>query len=122
MTKSQSPDVLVNIFTKSKEKVNVYQNNWGWGGYYGGWGWGGYGAWGWGGYGPWGWGTGFNNSVSRSTEGTLFIDVIDAEKKELAWQGMGVGYLKTSKDIEKKEARINEFVSEIMTAYPPVAK
>jgi len=122
MAKSENPDVLINIFTKSREKVNVYNNNWGWGAW-NPWFYGGYG-WGWGGYGAWGWGVGFNdfNNVSRSTEGTLFIDLIDAEKKELAWQGQGTGNLITSGDVVKKEARINEFVTEIMAAYPPIAQ
>ncbi len=125
-TKSDNPDLLVNIFTKAREKVNVYNNNIGWGGGFGwgrGFGWGGFG---WGGFGPWGgfspWGAGFgfdNTNISKSTEGTLFIDLIDADKKELAWQGMGTGTLITSKDVQKKEARINEFVAEIMTKYPP---
>lgn len=36
-TKSENPDLLVSIFTKSREKVNVYNNGWGPYGY--GWGW-----------------------------------------------------------------------------------
>jgi hypothetical protein len=110
-TKSNNPDVLVNIFTKSREKINVYNNNRYFGWY----------PWYYGGFGPYGYGFGFDayNNVSRSTEGTLFIDLIDAEKKELAWQGMGTGALLTSKDVAKKEARINEFVTEIMAKYPP---
>lgn len=36
-TKSENPDILVSIFTKSREKVNVYNNGWGPYGY--GWGW-----------------------------------------------------------------------------------
>ena len=38
-------------------------------------------------------------------------------KKELVWQGMGTGYL--SRNMDKKEERIKEFVSEIMKKYPP---
>ena len=30
-TKSENPDLLVSIFTKSRENVNVNQNNFGWG-------------------------------------------------------------------------------------------
>ena len=68
---------------------------------------------------PWpGYGFGYTN-VSSSTEGTLFIDLIDARKKELAWQGIGIGILSYYKNIDKKEARINEFVTNIMTQYPP---
>ena len=34
-TKSENPDLLVNIFTKSREKINVYNNNYhGWYPYY----------------------------------------------------------------------------------------
>ncbi len=110
-SKSENPDILVNIFTKSREKINIYNNN-----YYGWY------PWYYGGFGPYG--IGFNhgayNNVTRSTEGTLFIDLIDASKKELAWQGMGTGALASSKDISKKEARINEFVTEIMAKYPPI--
>mgnify|MGYP000934239274 CR=1 FL=1 len=75
-----------------------------------------------GGYGRYGFGFGPSayNHVSKSTEGTLFIDLIDANKKELAWQGMGTGALTTSGDIAKKEARIKEFVNEIMEKYPPI--
>ncbi|KJD32648.1 lipoprotein [Tamlana sedimentorum] len=112
-TKSENPDLLISLFTKSNQRVDVYNNAWG----YGAWGWGGWGPWG--GFGP-GWGWGWNQpTTSVSTEGTLFIDLIDAEKKELIWQGMGTGYL--SRNVEKKEERIQEFVTEIMKKYPPEA-
>ena len=109
--KSQNPDILVSIFTKEREQVDVYNNNFGWGG----WGWG----WGWGGFGPgWGWG---GSNVSTRTEGSLYIDLIDAKNKELVWQGKGEGTLSNTKNIEKKEMRIKEFVAEILTQYPPNA-
>ena len=106
MTKSENPDVLISIFTKSKEKINVYDNS-----YYGWYPW-------YYGYGPYG--RGMHNNVSKSTEGTLFIDMIDANKKELAWQGIGVGVLNFTYNKAKKEERIKEFVLEIMKKYPPV--
>lgn len=118
--KSENPDILVSIFTKEREQVDVYNNNFGWGGWgWGGFGWGGFGpGWGWGGaWGP-GWGGGSN--VSTRTEGSLYIDFIDTENKALVWQGKGEGALSNTKNIEKKEIRIKEFVSEIMTQYPPV--
>ena len=37
----------------------------------------------------------------------------------MAWQGIGTGILSYSKSVEKKEAMINDFVTQIMTAYPP---
>ncbi|WNH09178.1 DUF4136 domain-containing protein [Thalassobellus suaedae] len=108
-TKSENPDLLISLFTKSQQRVDVYNNSWG------------YGAWGWGGFGP-GWGWGWNNlpSTSVTTQGVLYIDLIDAKKKELVWQGMGTGYL--SRNMEKKEERIKEFVTEIMAKYPPGAQ
>ena len=122
MTKSENPDMLVSIFTKSNQSVNVYNNAWG----AGAWGWGGFNRWGWGwgpgfGWGP-GWGAGWGgNSVSTKTEGMLFIDFVDAKEKELIWQGSGTGYLVT-KNIDKKEARIKEFVAKTIEQFPPGTK
>jgi len=120
-TKSENPDMLVSIFTKAQTRVDVYQNNWGWGGF-GGWGWGGFGwgGFGWGGFGPgWSWGGwGMNQPmVSTSNEGTLFIDLIDAERNELVWQGSGAGNLPDK--MEKKEEKIKEFVNKMLENYPP---
>ena len=105
-TKSETPDLLVNIFTKSREEVNINQFNAGWG-------------YGWGfGWNPWGFGG--QTSVTTSTEGTLFIDLIDAKKKELVWQGEGQGTL--TKNTAKKEERIQEFVVKVLEQYPPKKK
>ena len=101
-TKSENPDILVSIFTKTKENINIYNNNFGYG--YG---------WGWS---PWYWGAG-RNTINSTTEGTLYIDLIDAGKKELVWQGMGTAAL--AKDVERKQKRINEIVGEILEKYPP---
>ncbi len=112
MQKSENPDMLVSIFTKSNQRVTVYNNAWG------------AGAWGWGGFGGWGWGPGFGigaNQVSTETEGMLFIDFIDTAKKELVWQGSGTGYLVT-KDVDKKEARIKTFVNKTLLQFPPEVK
>lgn len=103
-TKSENPDLLVNIFTKSREEVSVNQFNAGWG---------------------YGWGYGWNpymmygghTTVSSSTEGTLYIDLIDAKKKELIWQGEGTGTL--SKDMNRKDEIVNNIVTQILAQYPP---
>lgn len=102
-SKSESPDLVINIFTKERQQVDVNQFNAGWG--YG---------WGWG-WNPYMWGG--RTSVSTYTEGTLFIDLIDAKKKELVWQGEGEGVL--TKNTEKKDERIREFVQKILEKYPP---
>ncbi|MFK7832815.1 MAG: DUF4136 domain-containing protein [Winogradskyella sp.] len=116
LTKSENPDMLVSIFTKSNQRVDVFNNAWG----MGGWGWGGFGGWGWG-MGPGMMGGAWGNQVSTTTEGMLFIDFIDADKKELFWQGSGTGYLVT-RNVEKKEAQIKEFVAKTMEQFPPEVK
>ncbi len=105
MQKSSTPDILISLFTKSRERVNV-NNNVGWGFGYG---------WGWN---PWMWGGAGQLNVNQYTEGTLFIDIIDAGKKELVWQGIGSGALSMS-SAEKREERINKFVKDILAKYPP---
>ncbi len=104
-SKSDNPDMLVSIFTKSRRKVNINQNNnlgygFGWG------------------FNPWMNGMNNNINVNEFTEGTLFVDFIDREKKELIWQGIGTGALKIQ-NIEKKEERIKLFVKEIISKFPP---
>lgn len=103
MTKSETPSILVSIFTKERERVDVYNNNFGWG-------------WGWN---PW-WGGGFGGStVSTSVEGSLYIDFIEAKSNQLVWQGIGRSSLYTGSDIDKREARIRQIVTEILAEYPP---
>ena len=90
----------MNIITKERKEVNIYNQN--------------FGLWG------WGWGPTFGlnqTNISDSTNGTLFIDLIDNNKKELVWQGIGDGYLSTRMD--RKNERIIEFVESILEKYPP---
>jgi len=49
-------------------------------------------------------GYGGQTTVSTSTQGTLFIDLIDAKKKEMIWQGEGVGTL--TKNVDKKDEKL----------------
>jgi hypothetical protein len=101
-SKSENPDMLVSIFTKSRKEVNIHNNNFGFYGY----------SWRWS---PYYWQN--QSTVSQSTQGDLYIDLIDAKKKELVWQGQGSGYL--TQNTNKKEERIKEFVSKILEKYPP---
>ena len=102
-TKSDTPDLLVNFFTKEKQQINIYNNNFNSFGY--GWGWA---------RGPF---LGTRYNVSNSSEGTLYIDLVDTKRKELIWQGIGRGNLTTS--VKHKEERINNFVNSILCSYPP---
>lgn len=103
LQKSSDPKLLVSIFTKERERVNVYNDNFGFG-------------WGWN---PWYFGGFGGQTVTTSTEGSLYIDLIDNTTNELVWQGVGRAQLYTGSNIDKKEARIREIVSEILQQYPP---
>jgi|SRR5690625_4518252 len=105
MMKSESADLLVSIFTKEKERVDVYNNYYGYGWYWNPWWYGGY----------------YGSTVSTSTEGTLFIDLIDNKSSKLVWQGMGTADLRMT-NVEAKEKRIKEIVERILAKYPPARR
>ena len=94
---SIDPDVVVSIFTVANEEINI-NNSYNYLGYS---------------YGPW---YDFNYSNYSTTQGTLYIDIIDYKKNELVWQGIGKGYI--SEDSSKKEEQIKSFVNKILLQYP----
>lgn len=102
-TKSETPDLLININTKAEKNINVNQFNGGFG--YG------FGF----GFNPY---FGMNSGLSSNTEGTLTIDLIDSAKKELIWQGEGIGNL--TQNTNRKDENIKGFVTRILSQYPPV--
>ena len=104
-TKSETPDLLININTKAEKNVNVNQFNSGFGYGYG------YGF----GFSPF---FGMNSGLSTNIEGTLTIDLIDAAKKELIWQGEGIGNI--TQNTNRKDENIKCFVTRILSQYPPV--
>jgi hypothetical protein len=106
-----SPDVLVNVVTylKEKQEVTANTNYYGYGGYYR----------------PYAWGGGMaSGTTTYSTynyhDGTLMIDVVDAAKKQLIWQG--VGNKEIDKPTKDPDEKINAAVAKIMAAFPPGAK
>lgn len=104
LTKSETPDLLVNISTEAEKNTYLYPNNFGFGF----------------GWSPFWWGNNFANTYDV-IEGTLFIDLIDANKKELIWQGIGSAPL-GQQTPEDKEERIYEIVASILAKYPPTPK
>jgi len=75
-------------------------------------------------YGPWG----YNNPGGVSSfstmhsydykEGTLILDILDVAKKQLAWQGIAKGLLKSKSDPEKTEQRINTVIAKLFSNFP----
>ncbi|MFN8255912.1 MAG: DUF4136 domain-containing protein [Bacteroidales bacterium] len=106
-TKSETPDVLIEINLKGKNIQTATANTSGGYGY---------------GY-RYGWGGGFSTTTinyDSYIEGTLFVDMIDASKNQLVWQGRGVGTLDPEANQAKREKNINYAVNQIFKKYPPV--
>lgn len=94
-TKSESPELLINVLASSKDKVNIDN------GYYGGY---------WGG----------PSRVYQYTSGTIIIDIVDNQKNILIWQGAGSG-LNVS-NLNTKADDIPKAIEEILAKFPPPAK
>lgn len=108
-TKSETPDVLIDMNLVSKTIQTATANTTGGGGYYGP------------GY-RYGYGGGFSTTTinyDSYEEGTLFVDMIDVAKNQLVWQGRGVGTLNPDVSAEKREANINYAIEQIFSKYPP---
>lgn len=111
--KSEDPDLLINFNAILREKTQVRQSPspmvGGYYGYRGGF------------YDPWyGYGYATETHVSQYTEGTFNIDLVDARRKKLVWEAVGVGRV-SQKDLEELEERVNEGVPKFFAKFPFVA-
>lgn len=99
-------DLFVTYYASLSQQTRMYSSGWGYG---------------WG-YGPrWGYGYSFwpgwnHTSVSTWHEGSIIVDIVDQNKKQLVWRGV------ITKALNKKsssEEMINESMDKVMSAYPP---
>jgi hypothetical protein len=66
-------------------------------------------------YSPWvGWG---NNEVRSYREGTLNVDLVDAARKQLVWEGVAVGRLSRQSNRDPQEAA-DTAIGEIFARFP----
>jgi Domain of unknown function (DUF4136) len=110
-TKADTADLLINFKGKLEEKTDIQSTPapmYGAGYGYRGW----YGA----PYGAYGYG-GTEVSTRRYNVGTLVMDVVDREKKQVVFQG-GAEQEVTKKMLEDREALINGAVAAIFAKYP----
>lgn len=104
--RSDSPDLLVNFNVQTRDKIQTTLSSGPrYGGYYG------YRA---GYYGAWG---GYDTRVTQYTEGTLTIDIVDAARKQLAWEGTAIGRVR-DKDRQNLQAVIDEVIAQFFAQYP----
>lgn len=121
-TKSDQPDVLVDLYVKKMERkeARAVTNNMGMAGP---------GMWmgpgmGPGMMGPWGWGHmgGFSTTqiqYHKYVDGTLFVSMIDSNQKAMVWQGRATKTLNPKARADQRESSINSGVSRIFSRYPP---
>jgi hypothetical protein len=108
--KSDNPDLLVNFNAILSDKIDVRTTpapmHSGYYGYRGGF------------YDPWmSYGYAQETSVSQYTEGTFNIDLVDARRKKLVWEAVGVGRV-SQKAKEELQQRVNAGVAEYFKRYP----
>lgn len=112
LTKNDAaPDVTVIYHISFKEKQNISTYSMGYAGGYGpyGYGWGG------------GWGS-TQVMVNDITEGTLIIDIADAQKKQMVFRGVGVKEVNVQAKAEKLDKNVASAVKKILKDFPPKPK
>ncbi len=111
LSKSDNPDVLVDVHVKAQQKTEATATTTG-GGMYGG---------------PWryGYGGGYSTTqinYNQYVEGTLFVNIVDKATEKIAWQGRATKTIDQDVSPEKRESNINYAVKQIFTKYPPKKK
>lgn len=106
LSKSEDPDVLVDILIKGKKEVEATATTTG-GGY---------------GFYRYGYGGGFSTTQINYYEyivGTMFITLIDNASQKIVWQGTGARTIDEDASVDKREANINYAIQSILRNYPP---
>jgi hypothetical protein len=114
-TRSDTPDLAINFKGKLEEKADIestpapyYGAGWGYRGYYGA-PYGGYGAYG-----------GTEVTTHRYKVGTLVMDVVDRDKRQVVYQG-GFEDVVTKDMLANREQTITNAVAQIFSRYPFIA-
>ena len=100
------PDLAVFVHPRlSKEtQINTYSTGWGYGyGWYGG------------------MGT-TTSTVQEIPVGTLVVDLVDMQKKELVWRGIAKSQLDSEASAEQRQERLDEAMQRLFESYPPKGK
>ena len=95
-----NPDLLLDfqLLTQDKVRVDTYGGSPYWRSRYGAWG-------------------GYDVDVRQYTEGTLLVDVIDAARKQVVWQGVAQGTVTEAK-LKKIDERAPIVMAAIFADYP----
>jgi hypothetical protein len=105
-TAPDTADLLVTYYASLSQQMRMYSTGWGYG-------WGHGPHWGYG-YSYWpGWSY---TSVSTWHEGTIIIDIVDRQKKQLVWRGVITRALGKKSSTEEK---IDQAMDRVMSEFPP---
>ncbi|MFW2404130.1 MAG: DUF4136 domain-containing protein [Gammaproteobacteria bacterium] len=109
MRRAEDPDLLIDFIASAQQKVQASSQPTASVGMHGGRG----------GYGTWG---GYSMAVSttrvtQTTEGTVAIDVIDRNRRQLVWEAAATGRVK-EETRENLQYVVPELVSELFAKYP----
>lgn len=105
LSKSESPDAIVDVHIKTQQRQEATATTTGMGG-----------------WGAYRWGGGFSTTTvnyNEYTDGTLFITLVDAASEKVVWQGTGTKTLSENANSDKREANIQYSVEQILSNYPP---
>ena len=94
---SDHPDFLIAMHVGTEEKVRY--TDWGYR------------------YGPY-W-RGPSYSKFKYQEGTLILDFVDSQSKELIWRGVAKGFVDSGMTPKKRDKLVNEAVQKILENFPP---
>ncbi|NUM77677.1 DUF4136 domain-containing protein [candidate division KSB1 bacterium] len=102
-TNTDRPDFLVLYHVGAQDKINV--TDWGYG----------YGR-----YGRWYGGRGVE--VHQYQEGTLILDIIAAESRQLVWRGFAAGTIDPNASLETRKRKLDEVIAKVLAEFPPTTK
>lgn len=112
LTYANDPDLLINFYINTKDKLRTHTVPSAGMGYYGfrdpfd--------------YDPWPAYPAYETRVTQYTEGTLNVDVVDANGHKLVWEGVVTGRI-TDYDIKQLEKTVDDAVAAVMAGFPVTA-
>jgi hypothetical protein len=103
VTGDEQPDFMVGYYAAVEGRVDVQTvstyHGWGWGPYYGGM---------------------YPSTQTRYyNQGTLIIDIADAEREQLVWRGTGESEVHQHSDPDRRQRALVDAVHQIMQGFPP---
>jgi len=99
---SENPDFLIALQGTAQTKVNVTDYGYSYGRY---------------------WGAGPRSvDVNTYQEGTIYLDFVDGQTKELFWRGAGTSVVEPGLDAQAQEIKFNYAAEKILQGFPPLAK